>query len=206
MKYIGDFAADATVNIFFTTNDGSGGAVAPSSAFEAADVKVYKGVSATQRSSEVGYTMVSPFDSITGLHTLALDTSDNTDAGFWAAGNDYTVVLSPDETVDGQTVVRVLGQFSIENRFDHDLATVVNAQVSDVMKTDTIAQLPQQAPPGTPTFEEAIMYVYQYLRNYREQDATTIRMYADDGTTIIAKATISDDATDFVKAEFVTGP
>ena len=117
MRHLGDFSADATVRTLFTTNDSSGGAVAPSTAFEAADVKVYKNSSATQRTSEAGYTMTSPFDSITGLHLIEIDTSENTDAGFYAAGNDYTIILDPsDETVDSQTVVAVLGSFSIENR------------------------------------------------------------------------------------------
>lgn len=116
MQYIGDFPESATVNIFFTTSDGSGGAVAPSTAFENADIEIYKDNSATQRASDAGVTMTSPFDSTTGLHHVSIDTSDDTDVGFYATGSDYTVILVPDETVDGQTVVKVLAQFSIENR------------------------------------------------------------------------------------------
>lgn len=117
MDYLGDFSEDSTVYVYFTTSDGSGGAVAPSTAFEAADVNIYKDGSATQKTSTNGLTMNSPFDSITGLHMIEIDTSNDTgDAGFWETGSDYTVVLSPDETVDSQTVVRVLAQFGIENR------------------------------------------------------------------------------------------
>lgn len=116
-KYLGDFAVSAVVDHLFTTSAAAGGVVAPSSAFEVADVVVYKNHSATQRSSAAGMTMTSPFDSIVGLHQLSIDTGDNTDAGFWAAGNDYSVVLIPDtETVDSQTIVAVLFTFSIENR------------------------------------------------------------------------------------------
>lgn len=115
-NYAGDFKASSTINIFFTTNSAAGAAVAPSTAFEAADVILYKGSSAVQRTSQAGWTMTSPFDSVVGLHCLAIDLSDNTDAGFYAAGNDYTAVLSPDETVDSQVVVAVIGTFSIENR------------------------------------------------------------------------------------------
>jgi len=132
MKWIGDFAEDATVYIFFTTHDASGGAVAPSSAFEAADVDIYKNNSATQKTSTNGVTMTSPFDGTTGLHLLAIDTSNDTgDAGFWATGTDYTVVLTPDETVASQTVVSVLAQFSIENRYltTSGIATAVMASV-----------------------------------------------------------------------------
>ncbi len=117
MKYLGDYIDNDTIYIYFTTNDGSGGAVAPSTAFEAADVVIYKNNSATQKATTNGITMTSPFDSVVGLHLIAIDTSNDTgDAGFWAAGNDYSAILKPDETVDSQTVVHPLGQFSIENR------------------------------------------------------------------------------------------
>lgn len=130
MKYLGDFVEDGAVDIYFTTNDGSGGAVAPSTAFEEADFAIYKDGSATQKptmTNAAGVTCVSPFDSITGLHHLQLDLSDNDDAGFWATGSDYTVVLNPsDETVDSQTVVAVLATFSIENRTNTLLATAAS--------------------------------------------------------------------------------
>ncbi len=116
MSYIGDYKASTTVTFTLTTHAADGSAVAPSSALEAADLIVYKGSSATQRTSANGITMTSPFDSIVGLHMVSIDLSDNTDAGFWAAGNDYHVILSPDETVDSKTVVREVAFFSIENR------------------------------------------------------------------------------------------
>lgn len=114
MTYLGYRAAGSTVYVPFTTHDAAGATVAPSSAFEAADVRIYKNGSATQRASEAGYTMTSPFDSVVGLHMLAIDLSDDTDSGFYAAGSHYQVVLVPsDETVDGQTVARVLASFDI---------------------------------------------------------------------------------------------
>lgn len=94
-----------------TTHAQTGAAVAPSTAFEAADFILYKNGSATQRSSTSGWTITSPFDSITGLHMLLIDLTDNTDAGFYSAGGCFTLVLSPDETVDGLAVVRVVGTF-----------------------------------------------------------------------------------------------
>ena len=113
MDHYGQVDASSTVYIYFTTHAQTGAAVAPSTAFEAADVRVYKNGSATQRASEVGYTMTSPFDTVTGLHLIAIDLSDNTDAGFYAAGSRYTVILVPDETVDSLAVVRVLADFTI---------------------------------------------------------------------------------------------
>jgi hypothetical protein len=116
MNYLGDFVEDSTIYIYFTTHEAETGApVAPSSAFESADVSIYKNGSATQKATTNGLTMTSPFDSVTGLHLLAIDTSNDTgDAGFWAAGGEYSVVLIPDETVDGSSVLKVLSTFSIE--------------------------------------------------------------------------------------------
>ena len=139
MKYLGDYADDSTVRIFFTTNDGSGGAVAPSSAFENADVTIYKNNSATQKASTNGITMTSPFDSITGLHLLEIDCSNDTgDAGFWATGNDYSVVLNPDETVDSQTVVAAIAQFSIENRVVSAVKGNVNGVAGTITTLDSL--------------------------------------------------------------------
>ena len=82
----------------------------------------------------------------------------------------------------------------------------VNAETVDVLKTDTIAQRAQGLPPSTPTFEEALMYLYQFLRNKRTQTSSEIKLFGENETTVIAKAAISDDATTFTKAEFATGP
>lgn len=117
MTYLGDFARETTVTFPITTHAAAGGAVAPSSAFEAADLRIYKGSGATERASTSGVTMTSPFDGVTGLHMVSIDLSDDDDAGFFDLGNDYHVVLAPDETVDGQTVVAAVASFSIENRY-----------------------------------------------------------------------------------------
>lgn len=115
--WLGDFPEDFTaVTCMFTTHDALGGPVAPLSAFEAADVIIYKNGSATQKTSTNGVTMTSPFDSIVGLHCLVIDTSNDTgDSGFWVAGAVYTLVLSPDsETIDGKTALNVIGQFGLD--------------------------------------------------------------------------------------------
>jgi len=115
--YLGDYLEDATIYHEFTTNDGSGGRVEPSTAFEAADLVIYKNGSATEKATTNGITMTSPFDAKVGVQAIQIDTSNDTgDAGFWVAGADYTVLLYPDETVDSQNISKVLFKFSIENR------------------------------------------------------------------------------------------
>lgn len=114
--YLGDFPAGASLNIYFTTKTDAGGRVEPNSAFEAADLRIYKNGSDAQRTGVSGLTMTSPFDSLVGVQLLTIELSDNDDAGFYASGNDYTVVLYPDETVETQSISEVLCQFSIDNR------------------------------------------------------------------------------------------
>lgn len=102
------------VRFQFPTMAAAGGNVAPSDAFEAADLRIYRAAdsaafSATQRSSASGITMTSPFDSLVGFHDVDIDLTDNTDAGFYTAGYTYSVVLSPDsETIDSQTITGVV--------------------------------------------------------------------------------------------------
>lgn len=80
------------------------------------DIEIYKGTSITQRASDAGYTLLDTdgidIDGTTGIHGFSVDTGDNTDAGFFAAGSLYTVVVSA-VTVDSQTVNFVAGTFRL---------------------------------------------------------------------------------------------
>jgi hypothetical protein len=103
------------VTCMFTTHASTGAPVAPSTALENADVLIFKNGSASEKTTQNGVTMTSPFNSVTGLHCLTIDTSNDTgDGGFWVAGAVYTLVLSPDETVDSVAVAKVIGQFGID--------------------------------------------------------------------------------------------
>lgn len=153
-------AVGATYNKIFTTNSAAGAAVAPSGAFGTDDVVIYKDNSATQRSSTSGWTVTSPFDSVTGQHLFSADLSDNTDAGFYASGHKYTVMLVPNETVDSQTVVAVIGEFII-GPVDANLISILGSAISGTAAqisaaftkffdkatpTGTINSLPDAAP------------------------------------------------------------
>lgn len=81
----------------------------------------------------------------------------------------------------------------------------VNAEVVDVLFTDTIAQLAQGQPSATPTVANALMLLYMALRNAGTTTATTLTI-ANSAGTVICKATLSDDTTTFTKAILVTGP
>jgi len=82
----------------------------------------------------------------------------------------------------------------------------INTEAADVLKTDVITLPGQLAPPLTPTFEEALAWIYKTLRNKKTQTSTTWSLYADNESTVDAKATVADDGTTASKAEIATGP
>ena len=114
--HLGDVPASSTLYIPFTTYDKTNGASVTMSGLAVTDIEIYKNGSTTQRASDAGYTLLDTdgidFDGITGLHGFSVDLSDNTDAGFYAVGSFYWVVVST-ITVDSQTVTFVPATFRI---------------------------------------------------------------------------------------------
>lgn len=80
------------------------------------DIEVYGGVSITQRASDAGYALIDTdgidIDGRTGIHAFSIDTGDNTDAGFYAAGSLYWVVVDA-VTINSQTVRFIAGTFRL---------------------------------------------------------------------------------------------
>lgn len=128
MNYLGDFPTGATVYVPFHTFNAAGASVTLTG-LATTDIEIYKNGVATTRASESGYTLLATdgidFDSKTGIHGFSIDLSDNSDAGFYAAGNEYMVVVAS-VTVDSQTVNFVAATFSIE-RAGGALALLKNA-------------------------------------------------------------------------------
>lgn len=203
-QYFGDFAEDATVYIPFNTfsSDDPSASVTITNLADA-DIMVHKDGGLTQIATD-GATVTIDFDSITGNHLVTIDTSVHAD---YSTGSDYMVRIEG-TTVDGATINAWIGSFSIENRYEgNNISTAnVNTEVSDVIKTDTYTLPGQEAPPATPTLEEAIMWLYKVMRNRTTQTATQWSLMADDESTVDAKATVSDDGTTAIKQEIVTGP
>ena len=84
--------------------------------------------------------------------------------------------------------------------------TDVNAEVLDVMSTDTFAEPAQGTPAATASLVTKIGFLYKNWRNKKTQTATQFSLFNDDTTTVDHKATVSDDATTATKAEIATGP
>ena len=85
-------------------------------------------------------------------------------------------------------------------------AAQVNAEMVNVMDVDTVTLPGQEAPPLTPTRTEMMAWEYKVFRNEKDQSATLWQLKADDGTTVDAKATVSDAAGVATKEEIVSGP
>lgn len=122
-----------TVTVMFTTQDANGAPVAPSVSFTTSDFRIYKNGSATEKTTANGLTVSSPFDTLTGVHALVIDTSNNTgDANFFAVGSVYDVYLSTAKTVNSQTVARFVGKFGL----DIGLASLATAVWTDTTAGD----------------------------------------------------------------------
>lgn len=107
---LGNFQKDATVSYWWSTNDGAGASITRSTD---GVIRIYKGTSLTQRTSTSGIVDTEDADDpLTGCHLLTIDTSDNTDAGFYEDGEIYHVVLVG-AVVDTQTVNEPLCSFVI---------------------------------------------------------------------------------------------
>jgi hypothetical protein len=85
-------------------------------------------------------------------------------------------------------------------------AAEVNAEVVDVVDTDTMTLPGQAAPPLAPTMRQALGWLYKVLRNRKTQTSTQWSLLADDESTVDAKATVSDSGGTATKQEIVSGP
>ena len=76
------------------------------------DIEIFKDGSDTQRSSTSGFGADGDFDSNVGLMRITIDTSDDTDAGFYAVGSFFTVVING-FTIDGVSISVPVGTFRL---------------------------------------------------------------------------------------------
>jgi len=116
MINFGPVPIGAVLPVFFSSYAGATGASVTLTGLAVTDIEIYKGTSMTQRASDAGYTLLDTdgidVDSTTGIHAFSIDTGDNTDSGFFAAGSFYTVIVSA-VTVDSQTVNFIAATFRL---------------------------------------------------------------------------------------------
>src|SRR3989304_3614138 len=70
-------------------------------------------------------------------------------------------------------------------------AAQINIEVVDTLNVDTYAEPGQEAPAATTTLVAKIGYLYKFLRNRITQTSTQMSVYADNGTTVDQKSTVS---------------
>ena len=78
-------------------------------------------------------------------------------------------------------------------------AAQVNAEVLDVMVTDTFAEV--TIPAATASIKDMIHYTFSRVRNKTTQTATTLTVRNDADSGNLGTATVSDDGTTFTKGE-----
>lgn len=111
MSYHGDIRVGTSIYFHFTTRQFSTGTPFTPSSLA---VSVYKNDSTTQSTAGVTTTFTLGFDGVAGLVSVKVDTS--ADGTFYAAGNDFSLVVTGG-TVDGVSIVgEAVKAFSIENR------------------------------------------------------------------------------------------
>lgn len=117
MINFGEVPAGAILPIMFATYGKTNGESITLTGLAVTDIEIYKNGSITQRASDAGYTLLDTdgidFDLLTGIHGFSIDLGDNTDAGFFAVGSFYTVVVSA-VTIDSQTVNFIAATFRIK--------------------------------------------------------------------------------------------
>jgi hypothetical protein len=82
----------------------------------------------------------------------------------------------------------------------------VNAEVLDVLNTDTFAEPGQEAPGATVSLVKKISYLYKAWRNKSEQTSSQYSLYADDASTVDQKSAVTDNGTTLTRGEVATGP
>lgn len=126
-EYLGDFSGTETLTVIFDSFDSNGASVTMTG-LAVTDIEIYKGSSVTQRSSDAGFTLIDTdgidIDGATGIHGFTVDLSDDTDSGFYASGNDYYIVVNS-VTIDTQTVRFVAARFSIRNRSNEAIVSLL---------------------------------------------------------------------------------
>ena len=101
---------------------------------------------------------------------------------------------------DNRTGSPTLGQNALIN------ITKINAEVVDALNVDTYAEPGQTNPPATTTLVNKLGYLYKQWRNKKDQSGSTHQLYADNGTTVDQKATVSEAGGTVTKDEYVAGP
>lgn len=82
----------------------------------------------------------------------------------------------------------------------------VNAEILDVLTTDTFTEVGQESPAATQSLLKMIQFLYKGWRNKKDNDGSDTQLYADDGSTVDQKQSTSESGGTVTKGEWGTGP
>jgi hypothetical protein len=157
-------------------------------------------------------------DNASGAVTETLDDNqtkvDTLDAD-WANGGRLDLIL--DARMAEASIATTAGVVDNVNTVDGNVVgsvgsnvelgpAEVNAEVVDVLFTDTDAEPAKGLPGATISLADKIGFLYKAWRNRSTQTATTYSLYNDDATTVDHDATVSDNATTADRGEMTDGP
>lgn len=191
MLNLGDVRANSILYVPFATYNAAGASVTITG-LAVTDIEIYKDGSVTQRASDAGYALLDTdgidFDGITGIHGFSIDLSDNTTAGFYAAGSTYWVVVSA-ITVDAQTVNFVY-YFTIDRM---NLTTAQDSKVTKISsKVTQIYSDTTHVDSDTTRIESKAVQIYSDTTAVHTQTTTAaskvVQIYSD--TTIVASKVV----------------
>lgn len=111
--------------------------------------------------------------------------------------------LSDLATILTDTATTIPGLIAALNNLS---AAQVKSQVVSAINGDTYAEPGQGIPASTLSHVGKMNYLYKWARNKLTQTSTTRNHYNDAGSVVDQKATVSDDATTYIKGEIVSGP
>ncbi len=99
--------------------------------------------------------------------------------------------LAADAVTEIQSGLATAASISALNNLS---AAQINAEIVDALDVDTYAEL-TAVPSAATTIRRMIQFAYLGVRNRKTQTAVEARLYANDGTTVVATSTLSDDGT-----------
>lgn len=109
------------------------------------------------------------------------------------------------QSADNETRLALIEADTNELQTDDYPTSIAAIPTVDEIWAKAMSDLAQGAPSVTASVLTAINYLYESWRNKTLTTATLITLMKDNGTTALVKSTISDDATTFTKAEFISG-
>lgn len=133
----------------------------------------------------------------------------------WALGSDSRALVTADAHTSGETVAAVVGAVGAvtagvtvttnNDKTGYALTAGERTAITTAILATALVELAQAQPSATPVINDALMFLYMYLRNGRTTTASLDTLQNNAGT-VIAKSTLSDDGTTFTRAKMVSGP